>query len=290
MLAAIGFMLAAIAILPVMNVTVKYLAQEYSTTQLVWARYTGHLVFVLALFLPRHGFAMLRAHKPGVHIVRSSLMFLSTVMFFFGVRYIDVPVASSINFTAPLMVTALAVPFLGEKVGVRRWAAVCVGFAGALIVIRPGSAVAHWAMIFSFGSAVMYALYQVLTRRFATADSAETSVTYIALVGTAISTVALPFQGGLPHTWFDAALFALCGLIGALGHWFIIRAFRVGEASVLSPFNYGQLIMATAASYAVFGTLPDLWTWVGAGIIISSGLYITYRETVLRARAKTGTR
>jgi drug/metabolite transporter (DMT)-like permease len=276
---AILLMMAAISMLPVMNVIAKFLSETYPTTQVVWARYAGHVVFVLLVFWPRHGKALFRAHRPGIHILRSLLMYVATCFFFLALRYIEVPVASSINFTSPLLVTALAVPFLGEKVGWRRWLAVLAGFIGALIIIRPGTDNAHWAMILVLGTSLCYATYQILTRRFATADSPETSVFYIALIGTIVGTGSLLLGAKVPESWVDAAMFAGLGVIGGLGHYLIIRALRLGEASVLSPLNYGQLVMATLVSFLVFGTFPDLWTWIGAAIIISSGIYITYRET-----------
>ena len=276
---AVLFMLGAITVLPCMNVLARYLSADYSTTQIVWARYTGHLVFALILFMPRHGIGLLRAQKPGVHIVRSVLMFCCTCMFFLAVRYIEVPTASAINFTSPIIVTALAVPFLGEKVGIRRWIAVLIGFCGALIIIRPGGSESHWAMFLVIGTAFFYAVYQVLTRKYASSDSAETSITYIALIGALITSVALPFDYRIPDNAADYGLFALTGFLGGLGHFFVIKAFRLGEASLLSPINYGQLLMATLLTCLIFGTLPDAMTWLGAGIIVGSGLYITYRET-----------
>lgn len=281
---AVLFMLGAITVLPCMNVVARYLSADYSTTQIVWARYTGHLVFALLIFMPRHGIGLLRAQKPGVHIIRSILMFCCTCLFFLALRYVEVPIASAINFTSPIIVTALAVPFLGEKVGIRRWIAVLVGFGGALVIIRPGGAESHWAMFLVMGTAFFYAVYQVLTRKYASSDSAETSITYIALIGALITSVALPFDYRLPDNALDYGLFALTGFLGGLGHFFVIKAFRLGEASLLSPINYGQLLMATLMTFLIFGTLPDALTWLGAGIIVGSGLYITYREA-RRARS-----
>jgi drug/metabolite transporter (DMT)-like permease len=285
-LRAVLFMLLAINLLPFMNVAAKFLSGDYHTVQVVWARYTGHLVFVILMFMPRHGLSLFRASKPGIHFIRSLLMFLATACFFTALRFIEVPVASAINFTSPLIVTALAAPFLGEVVGIRRWTAVAVGFAGALIIIRPGGGETHWAMFLVLGTALCYATYQIYTRKFSAADSPETSITYIAVVGAVISSIALPFYWVTPVSVIDAGLFALLGFIGGLGHYFVIRAFQYGEASVLAPFNYGQLVMAIILSYFVFGTFPDIWTFVGGGIIVSSGLYITYRET-LRGKKPT---
>lgn len=278
-LRAILFMAVAINLFPFMNVTAKFLSVDYPTTQILWARYAGHLAFVLLMFMPRRGLSLLKASRPGVHIIRSLLMFVSTVCFFTALRWIEVPTASSINFTSPLIVTALAAPLLGEVVGARRWAAVVVGFIGALIIIRPGGGETHWAMLLVLGTAFSYAGYQIVTRKFATADPPETSITYISFVGAALASLALPFEWVTPHSIRDALLFALLGAIGGVGHYFVIRAFQLGEASMLSPFNYGQLIMATVLSFLVFGTFPDTWTLVGASIIVASGLYITYRES-----------
>ncbi len=278
-LRAILFMTLAINLFPFMNVAAKFLSESYPTGQVVWARYAGHLIFVLVMFMPRRGLSLLKASRPGIHVARSVLMFLSTICFFSALRWIDVPTASSINFTSPLIVTALAAPILGEMVGLRRWTAVAFGFAGALIIIRPGGAETHWAMLLVLGTAFSYATYQIVTRKFAAADPPETSITYISFVGALLSTLALPFFFVWPTSILDTALFALLGFIGGLGHYFVIRAFQLGEASVLAPFNYGQLLMAIALSYLVFGTFPDLWTFVGAGIIVASGLYITYRES-----------
>lgn len=283
-LRAIVFMAIAINLFPFMNVSVRYLSQEYPTTQILWARYAGHLLFMILMFMPRRGFSLFRATRPGVHVIRSLLMFVSTICFFSALRWIDVPVASAINFTSPLIVTALAAPLLGEKVGARRWAAVAAGFIGALIIIRPGGTETHPAMLLVLGTAFSYATYQIVTRKFSAADSPETSITYISIVGAVLATLALPFDFKIPTSLMDAGIFLGLGFIGGIGHYFVIKAFQHGEASVLAPFNYGQLVMAVILSFLVFGTFPDIWTFVGAGVIIASGTYVTYRESRTRSR------
>lgn len=285
-LRAILFMALAINLFPFMNVSVRFLSQDYPTTQILWARYAGHLLFMILMFMPRRGVSLFRASRPGIHVIRSLLMFVSTICFFTALRYIEVPTASAINFTSPLIVTALAMPLLGEQVGIRRWLAVAAGFAGALIIIRPGGAETHWAMLLVLGTAFSYALYQIFTRKFAAADSPETSITYISFVGALLSTLALPFDFKLPADAVDALLFLGLGFIGGIGHYFVIKAFQHGEASVLAPFNYGQLVMATLLTFLVFGTFPDAWTFIGAAVIIASGLYITYRESGSRGRVR----
>ena len=278
-LRAILFMAIAINLFPFMNVGVKYLSEDYPTTQILWARYAGHLLFMVLMFMPSHGVALFQASRPGIHVIRSVLMFISTVCFFSALRWIEVPTASSINFTSPLIVTALAAPILGEAVGIRRWTAVFIGFAGALIIIRPGGEETHWAMLLVLGTAFSYATYQIVTRKYAAADTPETSITYISIIGAVLASLALPFDYKLPDNWLDVVVFLSLGLIGGVGHYFVIRAFQLGEASVLAPFNYGQLIMAVLLSYLVFETFPDAWTFVGAGVIVGSGLYVAYRES-----------
>ena len=283
--AAIVLMMVAITVLPLMNVLAKVLSETYPTTQVVWARYAGHTLFVLLLFLPSRGLSLFKASRPGVHFTRSLLMFVCTCLFFAALRYIPVPTASAINFTSPLIVSALAVPFLGEKVGIRRWLAVLVGFAGAMIVIRPGGESAHWAMALVGGTAFFYAVYQILTRRYADADPPETSILWISLVGTVILSFVVPFDWVMPPSLFDWGMLAAVGAMGGLGHFFVIRAFQYGEASVLAPMNYGQIVMATLVSWLVYETFPDALFWVGAAIIAGSGLYIAYRERVRRREA-----
>ncbi|HYM31572.1 MAG TPA: DMT family transporter, partial [Candidatus Cybelea sp.] len=194
--------------------------------------------------------------------------------------------AASINFIGPFIVTALSVPMLGERVGPRRWSAVVIGFTGALIIIRPGFGAVPWSALFIVANATCYAFYQILSRKLAAVDPAETSITYVALVGMLVATVWLPFDWRLPDSVFDWGAFLTLGLFGGLGHYFVVKAFEGAPASVLSPFSYGQLVGATALGYAFFGDFPDGWTWAGAAIIVASGLYMTYREAKLK---KVGT-
>ena len=281
---AILFMIVAVNIFPFMNVAAKYLTDDYPIEQILWARYFGHFLFVIIMFMPKMGLALFKVAKPKVHIIRSCLIFISTVCFFGSLQWIDVPTASAINFTSPLLVTAFAVPFLGEVVGIRRWTAVVIGLCGALIIIRPGGESMHPAMLLVVGTSASYAAYQIFTRKFSATISPEASILYFALVGTVITTAVVPFYFVMPHSWIDAGLFFAIGAMGGFGHYMVIKALQAGEASVLSPFNYVQLVMATLLTYLVYDTLPDQWTVIGAVIIVGSGLYITYREAVKRRK------
>ncbi|MCG8689944.1 MAG: DMT family transporter [Minwuiales bacterium] len=280
-LRGILFMVLAVSLFPFLNSGVKYLAEDYGTAQIVWARYAGHFLFMLVVFLPSNGRSLFATSRPGLQIVRSILLFTSTVFYFTALAYVAIPTAASISFTGPLMVTALAVPLLGEYVGPRRWAAVLIGFVGALIIIRPGLGETHWATTLVLGSAASYALYQILTRKVAGHDNPSTTITYAAIVGVTVASLGLPFVDlKMPANTIDWLVFASLGLTGGLGHWCVVKAFQYAPVPVVSPFGYGQLIGATILGYAIFGDFPDLWTWVGAAIIVGSGLYITYREAV----------
>jgi drug/metabolite transporter (DMT)-like permease len=277
-------MCLGVAVFPFMNAAVKLLAQHYPVMQIVWARFSGHLVVMLVLFLPHYGRRLFATRRLDIQIGRSLLMLLSNLVFVLAIGRVPLATASAIGFTSPLIVTALSVPLLHEHVGIRRWSAVLVGFAGALLIIRPGSGLQDPGVLLLLVSAASYALYQIATRWIAAYDSAATGIVFSALMGSLATSAMLPFVFVMPRSLFDLALFASLGLIGGGGHYLIIRAFQHGPAAVLAPLGYIELIGTTTLGYLIFGNLPDIWTWLGAAVIIASGLYIALRERHLRAR------
>ncbi len=283
-LKGIGFMCLAVLLLPTMNAMAKMLAHDYPLVQVVWARFAGHLVAMTILFWPKLGPGLFRSRRPRLQLGRSAVMFVSNTAFIGGLPLIQLATASAIMFTAPLLVTAMSVPFLGERVGPRRWAAVLVGFAGILIIVRPGGDVGNLGALLILISATTFAIYQIMTRKLAAHDAPETTIVYTAFVAAAAMSVALPFDYRLPDSAFDTLLFVLVGALGGLGQYFVIKALSNGPASVISPIGYGELIVATSLGYLVFGAFPDGWTWVGAAIIVASGLYIAIREGRLGRR------
>lgn len=278
-LLGILFMCLSASLFPVMNGLVKVLSASYASEQIIWARTASHLVFVLLLFGPRYGVRIFRTVRPGVQLARSLVLLASTTCFFSGVKFIPLAEAASISFMAPFIVALLAVPMLGEKVSVPRLAAVGVAFIGVLVVIRPGSDVFRWASLLIVGSAVCYATYQILTRRVAGHDRPETSVVYSALVGTIVMSAVVPFFWTTPTGWRDTALLASLGVLGGLGHYCVARAMTYATASVVSPFQYWQMVGSVTVGYLLFGDLPDAYTWAGAALIIGSGLFIGWRES-----------
>lgn len=273
------FVVIATFLFVVMNAAVKILSQHLPTIELIWARTLGHLIVVIALFAPGHGgWRLLATRRPAIQLGRSLLLLTSTSFFFTALNRVPLADATAVSFTSPLLVAALAVPVLGERVGISQWASIAVGFAGALVVIRPTGKGASAYAFLVLGSAICYALYQVLTRLVASVDAPETSVTYSALAGTLVLSLLVPFVWRTPQQPAHWLMLAALGLLGALGHYCVARALLWAPASIVSPFHYVQLVWAAGAGYVLFGDVPSGWTWLGAAIIVASGLSIVLRE------------
>jgi drug/metabolite transporter (DMT)-like permease len=287
-LVGILFMCAAHMLFPVMNGLVQVLSDRYSSEQIVWARTASHLIFVLALFTPRHGLRIVVSNRPGLQLMRSLLVLATTMLFFSGLVYVPLAKAASISFAGPFLIVLLAWPMLGERISGHRLAAVVAAFIGVLVVVRPGTEVFHWGSLLILASAVTYAFDQVFTRRVAEYDRAETSAIYSVLIGTVVMSVITAFAWTTPPTWTDVGLLAMLGVIGGLGHWCVAKSMTYAPANLVAPFMYVQMIGAVIVGYLLSGTLPDLGTWVGSAIIIAAGLFIGLREARgahLRSRA-----
>jgi len=285
-LRGILYMLAAATLFPVMSGFAKALSSEYASEQVIWARNAGHLLFVLVLFAPRRGWSVFRTNRLGAQLFRSVLLMASTVFAFIGIKYIPLGQAAAIQFIAPFIVTLMAWQFLGERIVLARLIVIAIAFLGVLIVIRPGTDGFDWATLLPVGSSAFYAAYQVFTRYVADKDTPETSVVYSALVGTVAMAVFLPFVWKTPATVGDLVTMTSLGIIGGLGHYCIARAMQNAEASVLSPFNYWQLVGSAAIGLIAFGEWPDAFTWIGAVVIIAAGLTL-WRLESRRADAAT---
>jgi drug/metabolite transporter (DMT)-like permease len=279
-LRGIFFMCLAGTVFPMMNGLVQVLSPRYQTEQLVAVRAGVHLVVMLLLFAPQIGLAsLIRTARLKTQIMRSLFQLGSTVCFFTALRHLPLAQAASISFTAPFIVALLAWPILGERISPQRLAMVAIGFAGVLIVIRPGTGVFHWASLLVLGSAMNYALYQIFTRWVAGYDRPETSTVYSALIGTFVmAAVAVPVWR-TPENWADVAMMASLGILGGLGHYCVARAMTHGPANVIAPFQYWQIIGSVIVGYLVSDKLPDAATWFGAAIIIGAGLALGWRET-----------
>jgi drug/metabolite transporter (DMT)-like permease len=271
------FMCAACALFPVMNGLVKLLAATYDPLQIVWFRITMHLFLVALVFMPRMGLGLFRTRRIGSQLVNSVMMLLSTLFFFSAVKYVGVAEAISISFVAPLAVVFLAWPMLGERITAMRVAAVVIGFSGVLVVIRPGSAIFQWASVMLLGSAICYAIYQIIIRRLAGVDHPATSIFYSVLLGAILLSALVPFVWRTPADWRDWLLLCSLGALGGLGHYCVARAMTYASANFVAPFNYTQMIGSVIVGYLMFAEVPDLYTWLGTALIVGAGLLVGWR-------------
>ncbi|WP_395709530.1 DMT family transporter [Reyranella sp.] len=277
-LRAILAILLSVACFSVLNAISKTLTEHYPVVQVIWARYVFAFMFMMALFLPRSGRALFRWHNVGSQVVRGLLLFFSSYLYFHGIVYLPLATAAAISLTSPLVVTALSARFLGEPVGLARWIAVFVGFAGALIVVRPGHAHFEWHSLLVVGSTLCSAFYQLYSRRYGQTERPDASATMATIVGTVVATPMLPFEWATPTFGWDWVLFVAIGVLAGVGHYFVTIAYSQAPAATIAPFNYGQLIGAAILGYLIFDSIPDFWTWVGAAVIVCSGLYLGHAE------------
>jgi drug/metabolite transporter (DMT)-like permease len=273
------YMCIACALFPIMNGFVKLLTATYDAQQVVWFRIVVHLALVALVFVPRMGLDLFRTRHIGAQFVSSVMMLLSTLFFFSAVKFVGVAEAISISFVAPLAVVFLAWPLLGERITLVRVAAVVLGFAGVLVVIRPGSSVFQWASLLLLGSAIAYAIYQIMIRRLAGVDHPATSVFYSVLLGAILMSVLLPFVWVTPKNGLDWLLLLSLGALGGFGHYCVARAMIYASANFIAPFNYTQMIGSVIVGYVMFSEVPDLYTWAGTALIIGAGLLASLRAS-----------
>lgn len=267
------FMLAAIAVLPVMDAIAKTLTQRYPVLQVAWARFFFAFL-VLLPFTPRAGLAqILRPPRLGLQLVRSLCMVLAVLLFFTTLRFLPLADTLAICFLYPLVVIALAALFLGEPVGRNRWLAALAGFLGVLIVIRPGFAVFHPAALLGLLTSVVFAGFAVLTRTLAASAPPAVLLLWGTLVGTIVLSLLVPLVWIAPRA-VDLALMLVMGSIGAVGHLLMLKAFEAAPAVVLAPIAYVEIVGAILLGWLVFGDLPDAATWVGTAIICAAGVYV----------------
>jgi drug/metabolite transporter (DMT)-like permease len=274
----IFFMCVACALFPIQNAVVKLLTSIYPFQEVVWARLATHLVLVCMVFLPRRGLALLRTRAPVQQVISSAAFLGSTFFFFSAAKFVGVTEAIAISFISPLVVTFLAWPILGERITAVRLASVAIGFAGVLIVIRPGSSVFQWASLLIVASAVCYAVYQIIVRRVAAVDSPATTVFYSALGCTLVTSLFVPFYWKAPDNWRDLALMLSLGVSGGFGHYCVARAFSYAPANLIAPLNYTQMIGSVVVGYLVFAEVPDFYTWIGSAVIIVAGLRVGWQS------------
>jgi drug/metabolite transporter (DMT)-like permease len=273
----IVYVVAAISALTVMDAAAKWLGTGYSIVEIVFFRNFFATLPIALLVWHGGGLTSLRTRRLPGHAVRAACALGSMFFFFTGLRYLPLAEAISLAFAAPLFVTALSVPILKERVGVRRWAAVIVGFLGVLVIARPGSDVLRVEALLILGAALCYALFLLVTRHMARTETTSALIFYSNTMAVAVASLLLPWGWRTP-AGPDLLLFIAMGLIGGCGHYLMVQAYRRAPVAVLAPFVYTSLLLATLLGWLIWRELPDATVWLGAAIIVASGLFIIRRE------------
>jgi drug/metabolite transporter (DMT)-like permease len=277
-LRGILFLIASTIVFSVADVITKQLASTLPPPEVAWMRYVTFALFIVPVVLIKGGPALFRSQRPGLQVVRGLGMVGSSIMFVQSLPHLPVADATAIFFVSPILIMALSVIFLGESVGWRRWTAAAVGLIGVMIVVRPGTGAFQPAAFLPILGAASWSVGAVVTRKI-TGDHTLTTLAYSASVGSVVLSALMPFNWVTPNGT-EIALGLCMGILFSIGHWFVVLAYRHGNASLIAPFSYVQLVWAGTLGYLVFGTLPDSWTITGACLIAVSGLYTAYRERV----------
>ena len=269
------WMLVSGSCIAIVDGIAKFLAPTINGLQVVWG-YTGaSLVFLLAVMLARREspIALARTRRPFLQVARAATLVCSLSALFVSLRYLPLAVATTVAFTAPLLIAALSGPILGERVGAARWLAVLVGMIGACLVVRPGTEVFHWASLLTLLGAFFFALFNIATRVLGAFDRPLTTVLYTFVVSTALVSFAMPVVWVTPTT-LQWLLFAASGLLGFAAHFSMARSLVLSDASAMAPLHYVRLLWAIGIGLVIFKHVPDPWTLAGGALIVASGIYV----------------
>ncbi len=280
------FMLAGGVCFALMDTLVKWLSPRFSVMQIVFFRSFFAFLPIGLQIVREGGRAALRTNHLRGHITRALFGFFSLMGFIYAFGRMPLADVVAIGFSAPIFITALSVPLLGESVGIRRWSAVVVGFIGVLVMVRPGSGIFGQLALVVLGATALYGLAMIFIRRLGRTESTGAITFYYTLTCSILGAASLPFVWVTPDVT-DAVLLITVGLIGGCGQLLVTAAFRNGPAAVIAPFDYASILYVTVLGYAIWGDLPDRILLLGAAIVVASGIYIVHREG-RRAAAKPG--
>jgi drug/metabolite transporter (DMT)-like permease len=262
----------------VLDTCAKWLVQHLPVLEVVWLRFALHVLLMAAILAPRQGAALVRVGSWRLQALRGSMLAAMTALNFFALQYLQLAETGAIQFSVPLLIALLSSWWLKERLDARRWAAIAAGFLGVLLVIRPGSQAFHPAILLSVLNALLYAGFNLLTRRMAATETPESMQWISALMATLwLAPFALP-QWQMPASLGVWAVVVLCGLMGGLGHLFVAQAHRHASAAVLGPFLYQQILSMTLLGWLVFDQVPDVFVVTGAAVVVASGLYLLWLE------------
>ncbi|HLZ67805.1 MAG TPA: DMT family transporter [Aliidongia sp.] len=278
--------IAAMVFFSMSDACSKVLGQILPPIEVVWLRYSGFTLLMLPALLRQP--SRLRSAAPALQIGRGLGLLGSALFFTAGLRFLAMADATAMSFVSPLFITALSIPVLGEKVGLRRWSAIVVGLIGVLIVVRPGTSAFNPASIFPLLSSVSWACGIVLTRKMSHSnDDMVTTLGYAAITGFVVVSLMLPFVWVVPP-WKAVAIGGFMACVSTAAQWLVVQGYRRANASVLAPFSYTQLVWSSLAGFLLFAMVPDLMTLAGAAVIIASGLYTAHRERIVARQRLAG--
>lgn len=280
----IALMIAGGLVLTMSDTATKWLTGNYPVGQIMAIRALFTLIPISLFVWQSGGLAALRIGNFKMQFLRAACAVASAFLFVSGLVYLPLADAIALAFSGPLFVTAMATPLLGEHVGWRRWSAVCVGFLGVMVMVRPTGEAMRWAALLPLCAASMGALRDVVTRRIRMSDS-PVAILAFTMGATALAGFAtLPF-GWNPVAWEDLLIMAAAGVLVGSAQYLVIHAFHVAEASLIIPFKYLTLIWGALFGFMIWGQLPDRWIVAGSVLVVGSGLYIMHRETRANRRA-----
>jgi drug/metabolite transporter (DMT)-like permease len=252
-----------------------------------WMRFAEHVALAFLLLRGWRNREIFRFSSLPKQMLRGVFLFGSTFFNFQALKTLQLAETTSIFFFAPMVITALAGPILGEWAGWRRWLAICTGLLGVLVITRPGFAAFELGHVYALCATFSYCFYVLMTRAMSTTETSESLIFYSALAPTILMAPAVPYTASLPPDAFHWLILLSLGFYGGIGHWMLIKAYRMASTTALAPYPYLQMVWMILLGYLVFGQLPDIWTLAGGAIIVASGLYIVHREHRLRLASRS---
>ena len=277
-LTGIGLVSLCYLMFSLLDGSAKWLVGSMPVIMVVWLRFVIHAVVGGAVLFPLRGISLIRTRHLRWHMLRALMFMAMTGINFWALQYLQLTVTASIFFSVPIMIALASAVLLGEKLDAGRVLAIVAGFAGVLVIVRPWGAEFHPAMLASVVNAILYAGFMMMTRRLAAYDSPET-IQYLPAVGAAIGLAPFALAAWQsPSGWLEWTVACLLGVLGGFGHYLLALAHRYAPSSVIAPFLYQQVIYMALFGYLVFGDVPSPGLWLGAAIVIGSGLYLFSRE------------
>ena len=274
----IALVTATTLMFAVLDTRAKWLVQTVPVLQVVWLRFVFHALLTTAIFMPSMGVGLFKIHNPRLQLLRGVMLALMTGLNFFALQYLQLAETGAVQFSVPILIALISALWLHEKLDLKKWLAICMGFAGVLVIIRPGSNGFHPAILLSIMNALLYAAFNLMTRRLAGSDHPISTQLASAMVPTVVLAPFAIWYWQTPDSWQVWCVLVLAGLTGGLGHTASALAHRYATAAVLGPFLYQQIIYMSFGGWLIFGQIPDAAVVLGAGIVVLSGLYLLWRE------------